>query len=56
MLKEDFLEILQASLLAFDGVTYEELIEKYGIYPELAQWGMGICKHLQSQEIKVVTT
>ena len=36
--KQTFIEILQSALLCFDGVQETELIEKYGLTPELARY------------------
>jgi hypothetical protein len=49
-----FCTILQSALLCFDGVQETELIEKYGLTPELAKLGVQLCSYLKSKEIKSV--
>ena len=50
--KQIFIEILQGALLSFDGVSEQELIDKYGLYPELVRIGFQLCSYLKSKEIK----
>ena len=55
MNKQTFVEILQSALLCFDGVQEIELIEKYGLTPELAKLGVQLCSYLKCKEIKSVS-
>lgn len=48
MNKEDFILVLQASLLAFDGVSVQELCEKYGFPKNMAVAGINLTKYLRS--------
>jgi len=52
--KRTFVEILQSALLCLDGVQETELIENYGLNPELAKLGVQLCSYLKSKEIKSV--
>ena len=52
--KQTFIEILQGALLSFDGITEQELVEKYGLYPELAKVGLHLSTYLKSKEINLV--
>jgi len=56
MNKQTFVEILECALLSFDGVQETELIEKYGLTPELARLGVQLCSYLKSKEIKQEVT
>jgi hypothetical protein len=47
-----FCTILQSALLCFDGVQETELIEYYGLNPELARLGVQLCSYLKSKEIR----
>jgi len=53
MNKQTFVEILQSALLCFDGVQEAELIEKYGLSPELAKISLHLCSYLKSKEIRL---
>ena len=53
MNKETLHELLQGTLLAFDGVTQEELIEKYGLYPHCARVSVKLADYLKSKEINL---
>jgi hypothetical protein len=46
-----FCTILQSALLCFDGVQETELIEHYGLNPELARVGVKLCSFLKSKQI-----
>ena len=50
--KQTFVEILQSALLCFDGVQETELIQEYGLNPELARIGVQLCSYLKTKEIK----
>ena len=54
--KQTFVEILQSALLCFDGVQETELIEHYGLNPELARLGVQLCSYLKSKEIRSEVT
>lgn len=49
--KEDFLQVLQAALLFYDGVSLNELIKDYQIEIHLAKAGAEICDFLKEQEM-----
>lgn len=51
--KQTFIEILQGALLSFDGVSETELIDKYGLYPELAKLGVQLCDYLKSKDVNL---
>ena len=51
--KQTFIEILQSALLSFEGIQEEELIAKFGLYPELARIGVQLCSYLKLKEIKI---
>jgi uncharacterized membrane protein len=50
--KETFYTILQSALLAFDGVSEEELVKKYNLPENLAKSGVKLSLYLKSIEIK----
>ena len=52
--KQTFCGILQSALLCFDGIQETELIENYGIVPEIARLGIQLCFYLKSKEIKSI--
>lgn len=52
MNKETFLEVLQASLLAYDGVSVQELCSQYGISRKIALAGFNLTEYLRSIDIK----
>jgi len=43
---------LEGALLCFDGVQETELIENYGLNPELARVGVQLCSYLKIKEIR----
>jgi len=47
--KNTFVEVLQASLLYFDGITEQELI-KLGLAPKSVQIGIKLCDYLKNKE------
>jgi hypothetical protein len=49
MNKEDFLEILEASILSFDGVSEITLIKSFQINPKFAKIGVKLCSFLQDK-------
>lgn len=51
MNKEQLLEILQAVLLAFDGVPEKDLNKKYGLNPKLSKIGFKLSHYLKSKEV-----
>ena len=51
MERTEFLMLLQAALLAFDGVIEQELIEKYHIPKRYAAAGVRLAVYLQSMKI-----
>ncbi len=51
MNKLTFYTILESALLCFDGVKESELIEQYGLNPELARIGCQLCSYLKSKQI-----
>lgn len=50
--KEDFMIVLQCSLLAFDEVCVQELCLQYGFPEKLAIAGCNLTKYLKSIEFK----
>ena len=51
MNKTEFYQILQSALLCFDGVQEAELVQTYGLTPELARIGCQLCSYLKTKEI-----
>lgn len=51
MNKITFYTILQSALLCFDGIQEIELIENYGLNPELARIGCHLCSYLKSKQV-----
>lgn len=51
MNKETFVWILQCALLNFDGVTKQELINKYGTEPQEVDIGIKLCEYLKPKKI-----
>lgn len=56
MNKITFCTILQSALLCFDGVQETELIEQYGLNPELVRIGCQLCSYLKSKQISEEVT
>jgi len=52
MNKDDFIQILECSLLSFDGLTLKELVEKHNFNPLIAKIGVKLATFLKSKEIK----
>ena len=50
--KITFCWILEGALLCFDGVQETELIENYGLNPELARVGVQLCSYLKIKKIQ----
>jgi len=50
--KETFTNILQSAMLSFDGVTEDELLNKYKICPKIIRAGIKLAEYLKSKEIK----
>jgi len=48
MNKTQFMEILQASLLSFEGISEAELI-KNGLTPECVNIGISLCNYLKGR-------
>jgi hypothetical protein len=53
MNKQTFCWILESALLNFDGVSEQEIIDKYLIKPEFARIGCQLCSYLKSKKIEV---
>jgi len=49
--KITFIWILECALLSWDGVSFEELVRKYGAEPKEAEIGIKLCFYLKSKEI-----
>ena len=55
MNREDFYEILESALLAFDEVSEEALVNRHGIGKSNSRIGIKLCSYLKSiksQEVK----
>jgi len=50
--KITFCTILESALLSWDGITEEELVDKYGINMNLARVGIKLCQYLKTIELK----
>ena len=48
--KETFCWIFESALLAFDGVSLEDMVKNYGIQPKLATAGIKLTKYLKEVE------
>ena len=51
MEKITFVAILQSSLLSFDGVSEQDIIEKYGLNSGLAKLGVELSNYLKKKEV-----
>ena len=49
--KITFVTILEASILSFDGVEEKDIIEKYGLNPELTRIGVRLCSYLKAKDV-----
>lgn len=49
--KETFSEILEVSLLAFDGMTQKEIMENWDVSLEVIKIGMSLGNYLKSKEV-----
>jgi hypothetical protein len=54
MNKREFCTILQCSLLAYEGVSQNEMILKYGLDPKLAKIGSKLCSFLKRKKVENV--
>jgi len=52
MNKEQLCFVLEATLLSFDGVSKEKMLEKYGIEERLVNIGIKLSNKLKDIEIK----
>jgi len=52
MRKEEFVWIIECSLLSFDGLTEKDMIEKYNIDPELVRRGVLLCNQLKREVLR----
>lgn len=51
--KKTFCLLLEGSLLCFDGLREEDLIQEYGFTPKLAKASYSLALYLNSKEIRV---
>lgn len=51
MKREIFLDVLQACLLAYDGINEAELIQVYQLNPKIARAGFQLCSYLKSKRL-----
>lgn len=51
MNKNSFCWILESALLSFDGVSFEDMVNTYGIKEKFASSGIKLCSYLKNIDI-----